>query len=240
MNSILKINMGEQSYNVFMSNSFEIIESSSAVHKHNHTEIHIVSGGKITFNVGGCTYNETEGNIFAVPGNTYHSWSRCADNIVHYAFQTDLPVACFKAYKLNANIVSEFFNEIIHSAKTNDYAMLSAYFNLVCTGACDVGTITVQRNIDYALLIEEFFSNRYSEDVCLSDLAKELSVSPRQTERLVQKYTGNSFKNEIINTRMNMADMLIASTDMSLAEIAAYVGYKSYAGFWKARKKKYR
>jgi AraC-like DNA-binding protein len=34
-----------------------------------------------------------------------------------------------------------------------------------------------------------------------------------------------------------MAKHLIATTDMSLGEVADYVGYRSYAGFWKAMKK---
>ena len=41
----------------------------------------------------------------------------------------------------------------------------------------------------------------------------------------------------ISSTRVMIAKQLLRSSDMSLSEIAEYVGYRSYAGFWKAMKK---
>lgn len=34
--------------------------------------------------------------------------------------------------------------------------------------------------------------------------------------------------------RMKMADQLLSHTDMSMTRVAQYVGYNTYAGFWKA------
>ena len=43
------------------------------------------------------------------------------------------------------------------------------------------------------LIIEEFFSGKYNSNATLDDLAKELMLSPRQTEREVKRITGNTF-----------------------------------------------
>ena len=90
---------------------------------------------------------------------------------------------------------------------------------------------------DYGFLIHEFFSLHYSEDLHLCDLAQFLHLSERQTERLVIEHTGNTFRNELTAIRMTIAKKLLTSSQMSLTEISQYVGYKSYAGFWKALNK---
>jgi AraC-like DNA-binding protein len=101
---------------------------------------------------------------------------------------------------------------------------------------CTDEKLQAQPITDYAFLIYEFFSTNYSGDVKLADLADILHLSERQTERLVIEHTGKTFKEEITSMRMEMAQKLI-SAGMPLTEIAQYVGYKSYAGFYKAMKK---
>ena len=90
---------------------------------------------------------------------------------------------------------------------------------------------------DCEFLIREFFSTYYNENVSLSDLAAILHLSERQTERRVFAYTGNSFRKELVETRMNAAKHLMETTDMPLTAIAKHVGYSSYTGFWKARQR---
>ena len=74
-------------------------------------------------------------------------------------------------------------------------------------------------------------------DVHLCDLARYLHLSERQSERAVIEYTGKTFRDALVEMRMNTAEHLHKTTDMSLTEISQYVGYKSYNGFWKAMKK---
>ena len=71
----------------------------------------------------------------------------------------------------------------------------------------------------------------------LCDLAEIPHLSERQTERLVIKHMGKSFKEALLDIRTEMAKKLMETTDMPMSEIAKSVGYKSYAGFWKAMKK---
>ena len=71
----------------------------------------------------------------------------------------------------------------------------------------------------------------------MCDLAKILSLSDRQTERLVIKYMGKPFRGVLSDIRTEMAKRLMETTVMSMSEISRMVGYKSYAGFWKAMKK---
>lgn len=235
MNNIVEISIGNNNFNVYMSDSAGIFDASSVVHKHNYAEIHIISGGQVSFNIQGKEYICC--GIIAIPGEVFHSWKHIGDNISHYAFQTNFPVTKVKVNKLPSGITDEFFCELSDSAQKNDYTMLGAYFNFICTSVCDIAPIKAKRNTDYGFLIHEFFYNRYSEDAKLRDLAQELHLSERQTERIVISLTGESFKRHLAHIRISMAKLLIESTDMSMADVARYVGYKSYAGFWKAYNK---
>ena len=91
---------------------------------------------------------------------------------------------------------------------------------------------------DEGYIICEFFSNHYNGVIKVSDLAKTLGFSEKQTERLVLKFTGRTFKQELVSRRMEMARYLEKNTNMTMTEIALYVGYNSYNGFWKAYKKR--
>ena len=48
---------------------------------------------------------------------------------------------------------------------------------------------------------------------------------------------GRSFRGALTVTRMQVAERLINISAMPLTEVAQYVGYRSYAGFWKAYQK---
>ena len=71
----------------------------------------------------------------------------------------------------------------------------------------------------------------------LSDLADQLHISERHAERLVLQYTGRSFREELVAVRMRIAHQLMQAENASLEQIAKYVGYRSYSGFWKAMKR---
>jgi AraC-like DNA-binding protein len=89
---------------------------------------------------------------------------------------------------------------------------------------------------DHALQIRDFFSLNYNKRITLSDLAKELHLSPMQTQRVIKKHTGKTFGENLLLQRMTVAENLMKTTEMSLADIAEYIGYESYCGFWKARR----
>ena len=62
-------------------------------------------------------------------------------------------------------------------------------------------------------------------------------LSERQTHTLIKRYFGDSYKNIIINQQMELADILLRDTELSLAEISQRLGYNSYSGFYNAFKK---
>jgi AraC-like DNA-binding protein len=237
MHNELNIRIGSKNYKAFLQNGFY----SSAVqtvtmHKHNYAEVHITDGHGAVFNVAESTHSSSEGNVIIIPQNTYHCIKSCSENTRHVAFQVDFDVKSFAWRSADFGIVSDFINEIEKTRVTNDYVTVSSYISLFCSYFSSE-TIEACPIDDYGFLIREFFSRHYHEDIRLSDLADVLHLSERQTERLVIKSTGNTFLRELSLIRINAAEHLERTADMSMEEISRYVGYRSYAGFWKAKKR---
>ena len=153
------------------------------------------------------------------------------------SFQLNCHVQKLSLHKIPSVIIDEFIREIKICGQDGDYTKLSSYISLFCSHFVQAQKLSAKKITDYAFLIYEFFSANYALDLHLCDLAKILHLSERQTERLVIEHTGKTFKEALCSISMDMAKKLIQSSDMSMQQVARYVGYKSYAGFWKAMRK---
>ena len=154
----------------------------------------------------------------------------------YIAFQTDFEAKSLAVYPLAEGVADELKRESAAAEKSGNYSRICAYLALFCSYYSEEKTAAAKIG-DYSYLIREFFTENYAKELTLSQLAGELRTSVRQAERLVRRYTGRSFCDELLYTRMAMADALMKDTDMSLREIAECVGYGSYSGFWKAKKR---
>ncbi len=87
--------------------------------------------------------------------------------------------------------------------------------------------------------IEKYINNHIRKRITLTDVAKGVYLSPRQTARIIERAYGQSFSEVLNAKRLSAAEALLKSTDMSVAEIAetAFVGSASY--FYVCFKAKY-
>ena len=238
MYSELTFNVGGREQKAFIQNGFYTdVAPTNHIHKHTYTEVHLISGGSAVFTIEEETVSADEDTLLLLPSSVFHSCTYIAPDALHSAFQIDCQTDEIAMIPIPRGIISAFFDEIKKSKTTNDHTAICAYMSLLCSYFCKDKKIAARRINDPGFLICEFFSNRYSSDVNLCDLAQILCLSERQTERLVIKLTGRTFCEELATTRIAMAKRLQQSSSMSLKEISEYVGYHSYSGFWKAMKK---
>ena len=233
---IIKTNSKE--HKILLQNGFySSTVTTSRYHKHNYSEIHIVAGGKATFSIDDSLHTLAGGNIMIIPGGSFHCMESKDEGTLHGAFQIDRNTSCVEVYDVGESIASNFLQETENCRLTGNYSRAAAYIALFCSYFCRDEMLHADTVTDYGFLIQEYLSTHYSENLKLSHLADYLHLSERQTERLLSEYTGNTFRDELAEIRMSVAKKLLRSSDKSLAEIAEYVGYKSYTGFWKAMKK---
>lgn len=237
MNNELAVKIGAKSHKAFLQDGFYTHTVHSArLHRHNYAEIHVIENSATPLIVNGKTFPLENGTVVVVPRETDHCFKSSISTHKSVGFQIDFPFQQLETHKIPQEMATEFLKEIDLVTSSGDYTKVASFISLFCSYFVEKSKLFAKPITDYGFLIEEFFSNRYSEDICLDDLAETLHLSPRQAERLVIKYTGRTFRQELINIRLTTAKHLLSSTSMPPVKVAAYVGYQSYAGFYKAMK----
>ena len=89
------------------------------------------------------------------------------------------------------------------------------------------------------LEIDEYFTAHYAESITAEDMARDLHLSKRQLSRILSAIYNRSFREILVNTRLQQALHLLTRTAYSIEEIASMVGYGSLSGFYAAFQKKF-
>lgn len=91
----------------------------------------------------------------------------------------------------------------------------------------------------YTSEIENFIFNNYNKDVTLKDFAKHLSLSTRQTSRIIKQNYDKSFSLLLNERRLYIASKLLLNSNKSMAEIAEAVCFNTENYFYSQFKKHY-
>lgn len=81
-----------------------------------------------------------------------------------------------------------------------------------------------------SLAIDQYFLHQY-HNLSLEDLAQTLSLSSRQTQRLIKNYYQQSFTQKALETKMNVAKFFLLKTAISISELSEKTGYSSTEHF---------
>lgn len=202
------------------------------IHCHKYSEIHIIFGGNATLRVENGLYDFSSGDICIIPAGVYHCFKNSTAK-KHFAFQITKNSFEFMKKRISESILYEL--DRTSSENVENSAGLSALLSFICSEFFPYRAILKMN--DTACLIYEFISQNYNRDVKLSDLAGKIHFSEKQTARLVKKFTGMTFREYLMTHRLTVAEYLTENSNMTEAEIAEYVGYSTYSGFWKAKNK---
>lgn len=80
------------------------------------------------------------------------------------------------------------------------------------------------------IIMEEYFLYEYRR-ATLQELSARLSLSPRQTERLIKRHYGKTFQQKKLEGRMEAALLLLSDSQKSITEISEELGYSSIEHF---------
>ena len=233
----LSFKMIERDYKAFLQDGFYVSpKTDTSLHKHNYAEIHVLGEGRAEFLIDNRPITVNGPAILTIPAPMMHCCTYQDEHLLHTAFQTDCLADQLRTYPIAEGMVKAFLEEIQRSQLTGNYSTVAFYIPLFCN-CYHREPLAVTEIKDYNFLISEFFILNYDKDVYLADLAEQLHISERHAERLVLQYTGHSFREELVAVRMRIAHQLMQRENASLEQIAKYVGYRSYSGFWKAMKR---
>lgn len=236
MNYELNAYVDDAVVKIFMKNTAVMNEKNitKIIHSHKYTEFHIVFGGDLEILIDNKKYKFSSGDIYAIPSRMYHCYLKTAPQTRIIAFQADIFLKEFKRSSISEAIIEEILDIMKNDCFISDCSGITSLFSFVVSKFYPPAPI--KHSKDDAILIYEFISNNYNKNITISELSKVLCLSDKQTERLVKKYTGYSFKKTIINYRIKVANFLAKNTNMTEVEISDYIGYANYSGYWKAKK----
>lgn len=219
---------------------FDHGDISYPLHKHLFCEIHVFLSGNAILN---CNEKEIElvaGDILCVPADMEHKYQTFSKDSKRITFLIDRNSDSSSPIKvaLPKEFSSLLCDEIQKYVLTGRDGKLKPLLSYVCSSFFDIEqTKPLIPITNRELIIDEFFSKKYNTAVTIDDLAKELMLSKKQTEREVKKITGNTFVEELSKRRIDAAIILTQTTNLPLTKISEMVGYASYCGFYKAYKR---
>ncbi|MBE6571604.1 MAG: AraC family transcriptional regulator [Ruminococcaceae bacterium] len=238
MNGILNIKLADKTARCFIDTGCVQKEQNfSAYHNHSYAEVHVIVKGEVVYYIEKTEYRATAGSALYIPAGIYHCTVSATPGAWRSAFLIDLDNDTTRFKHFAPDFATEFFESFEKAFETNNYAVISSFISLICVRLLDDVCECAREITDYAYAINDFFGKRYNLDITVSDLAEYLGLSEKQTTRLVKKHTEKTFVENLLDARMRTADYLCHNTDMPMAQIAKYVGYNSYGGFFKAREK---
>lgn len=79
--------------------------------------------------------------------------------------------------------------------------------------------------------IDEFFNQNFQRNDGNELLAKQLCVSTRQLDRILQRTYGMGYQRKLMEIRLEIAVDLLRTTDKSISEISELLGYSSPSSF---------
>ena len=148
------------------------------------------------------------------------------------------PLPCYYPTEINSKIVS-YFTRMFDIFESGDILrsqrISSSLEQLLLTVAMSVRADQQGRTLERSL---EFIHSSYDREIKIPQLAKMEFLSNSRYISVFKERFGMSPSEYIINLRMNVACQLLKSTDMTVKQIAAAVGYSDPHFFSKLFKKK--
>ena len=230
MQRIVTIAIGERKIQLF-SDVFSVHATGAPSHAHRYPELHVFLSGTGVYTVAGLAYRLLPGDVILIPSGTLHE-TACSPDARIMAFEADVAAERVSVLRLPEAIV----RELDDGAGGSLDALIPAFYYLFAR-VVGVGTYSVSANQDYAYLIDAYIEKNYHRTVRLSELAAVLCLSERQTQRVIREITGGTFGELLTSHRLAVAERLRATTKMTQAEIAAYVGFSTYSGFRRAERR---
>ena len=88
-------------------------------------------------------------------------------------------------------------------------------------------------------LILKYVENHYMDKITIEDIADEVGLSQSHFMKYFKNTMGTSFIEYLNEYRLTMASRLLVSSDSSILDIAAEVGYENLSYFNRTFKKRF-
>ena len=188
--------------------------------------------------------NSTFWNIFS--NNLYESdilYSFFTNVLTHYVEDTFILFhtgddSLIKSLVINLLEEKQYYHRYTDLEKHSSLSMLFArIMNKYASSAELINNDSSEKSYDITMILS--YMQQHYKDISLPKLAEFFGSSERQTRRLLQKFTGKGYQENLDFIRMKEAQRLLTESNLSIEEIASEIGFSSVYSFRKSFKSFY-
>lgn len=96
---------------------------------------------------------------------------------------------------------------------------------------------TLQQSQSVVEKVKELIKLRISEDISREEIANHVFLNPDHLTRIFKKETGMAMWDYLFQERMQLAQELLAKSDMPISAVASHIGHSNFSHFSRAFKK---
>ena len=154
----------------------------------------------------------------------------------------------FTQYQVSAGTLALIIPGQLHSIEqyeneSMEYENIIFHPQILLSKQTDTCSRNVQKkdykSLEKMKLILKFVENNYMEKITIEDVAKEVSLSQSHFMKYFKNTMGTSFIDYLNEYRLTMASRLLISSDSSILDIAAEVGFDNLSYFNRSFKKRF-
>lgn len=120
--------------------------------------------------------------------------------------------------------------------------MLNSLFSLIISELINTLNVTsdhpaTHNKGTYVMPVLRYIENNYK--TCdLQSAAQQFNLHPNYLSAMLKKYTGSTFNELVQHEKLTAAEKLLLNSDMSVTDIASFVGYQNVSYFYRIFKRK--
>jgi len=230
--------------------------SSWTVQRHCNAEweFHYIMKGTCRVDLDQGHFQLKEGQALLIEPGLYHQAKSCAGEFQRFTLRFSLhagavyqqlsqimrsqPVFCpSEEIGLTvARIQEEYRNEkAFRSTYLTGliYCLAVELFRFLGIEGCTQPTPSNGSEMQLTQTIDTYFEQHFADPCGEEALAEQLHISRRHLVRILQKHYSMSFREKLIQARMDYATLLLRTTGETVSDIAIRVGYCSESAFFK-------
>ena len=215
-------------------------------------ELHIALSGNCVIDVDKDFFALSPGKALLISPGQYHSTREVSDDYEHYVLSflvnSPLGVAPCTIIELPSfdvllceKIVSELKNKnMFWRQRENHMHQMLLCDVLGCLGIEEsTSSVDTEKSDKRFSYIDNFFEQNLSKNSTEEHLCRQLNLSRRQLNRVLNVHYQMGFREKMHRARLDRAEYLLRTTDTKISKICEQVGYTSETSFFKAFKGQY-
>lgn len=232
------------------------------MHIHDYYELELVLSGKGRTTINGNEFKAKKGSVFLLTPSDVHNYTADEElfiaclsftpDLIEYSLFLEMlyPMKCVAGTVSNEKLETlVFYCEQLSRVTKSSVKFADKYISLLLTCVLiELDNIETENMINTEMLPYSYspvlkaiwyINSNFKKDITLDDVANYVGITSSSLGKKFTKYCNISYKEYLINIRLQYAKSLIIHTNETLTNIAYYSGFNSLSYFQKVFSNKY-